>query len=261
MGITNLKEHLLRDYRQIPSAIFDFFFPDHLTCYFCEAELPPGHMDHICVACSQQIETLPERCCVKCGKPIELAYAQHADYFFKCKECQEQFAYYYKHRYFTYYEGGVKNALIGLKYKRQIYQARYFGVRLAAMIKADMDLSRFDLIVPVPVHFLRRFSRGYNQAEVLAHQISKQLRCPKPVEILARKRKTKKLKNLGRSSRKTMLENAIMVKRHAIPELKDKRILIVDDIFTTGATLNACAKALYEAGSAEVMSVTVARGR
>jgi ComF family protein len=242
-------------------GLLDFFMPVHLTCNFCEAELPPKSEHPLCEACSQQMVMIEGHLCEKCGRPIDITYAQHADYFFRCKECQEKYVFFDKHRAYTQYSEGVKTGLIGLKYKKQIYQAVYFGACLAKMVSNDPSIKDFDLVVPVPVHFFRRLSRGYNQAEELAKHMCKHLEVDPPSDLLVRKRVTKKLKNLDKESRKLMLENAIIVDKHAAPIVINKRILLVDDIYTTGTTLNACARALYEAGCERIYCVTVARGK
>ena len=102
--------------------------------------------------------------------------------------------------------------------------------------------------------------RGYNQAERIAYYLAKTLNANPPEELLVRTRHTKKLKNLNKASRKAMLENAIIVKRYKKNRVKGQKILLVDDIYTTGATLDACSKALYEAGCDQINCITVARG-
>lgn len=242
------------------SQILEFFMPRHLTCHFCEAELPPNAPTPLCETCTNTFVKIEGHLCAKCGRDIDITYAQHADYFYKCKECQEQFVFFNKHRAYTHYVDGVKTGLMGLKYKKQIYQSVYLGKCLAEMVASDEVLRDFDYVVPVPVHYFRQLSRGYNQAEVLAIHMCKQLGCEKPKNFLKRKRRTKKLKNLNKDSRKTMLSGAIIVDIDAIPMLRDKKVLLVDDIYTTGTTLNACAKVLYEAGCESINCVTVARG-
>lgn len=238
----------------------DLIFPRRLTCYFCEEELPPHNTSALCEHCVDEIVRLDGHQCMKCGRTIEIAYAQHADYYFKCKECQEKFTFFSKHRSFGEYSGHLKMAIMGLKYKKQIYQAQFFGEQLAMMIEKDEALFDFDIIVPVPIHLTRRMMRGYNQAERIAYFLAKTLNANPPEELLVRTRHTKKLKNLNKASRKAMLENAIIVKRYKKNRVKGQKILLVDDIYTTGATLDACSKALYEAGCDQINCITVARG-
>lgn len=258
---TNRSAHPTTDLKEFGHAILDFFIPENLTCHFCEVELPPRHGSPICDTCESGIEEASGHQCTVCGRDISLAYAQHADYFFKCKECQERFSYFERHRAYTLYKDGIKKGLMGLKYKKQIYQAVYFGQKLGELVKEDKVLSDFDIIIPVPIHFLRRIKRGYNQAEVIAYHMAKTLGVDGPKEWLTRNRVTKKLKKLDRETRKTMLSGAIMVKSGAVAKLKGKKVLLVDDIYTTGSTLNTCAQALYEAGCERICCVTVARGR
>jgi ComF family protein len=252
---------MMQNMTKLINEILDFFMPKHLTCNFCEAELPPQSQQPLCEPCLTHMAMIDGHLCEKCGRPIDVTYAQHADYFFRCKECQENFVFFHKHRAFTHYHEGVKTGLMGLKYKRQIYQAVYFGECLAKMVSEDHDLGDFDYVVPVPVHALRRLNRGYNQAEILSRHLCLNLGIEPPNDYLVRKRVTKKLKNLDKESRKLMLENAIIVDKNAAPLLKNKRVLLVDDIYTTGTTLNACARALYEAGCERINCITVARGK
>lgn len=238
----------------------EFIFPSNLTCYFCEKELHPDAKNVLCSNCEEEVVRSDARQCIKCGRTLDLAYSQHADYFYKCKECQEKFTFFTKHKSFGVYSGNLKTAIIGLKYKKQIYQARYFGEQLALMIQKDESLSDFDLIIPVPIHFSRRVARGYNQAERIAYFMSRKLEVRPPLDLLQRSRHTKKLKNLNKASRKAMLENAIIVKRHKKVFVRGQKVLLVDDIYTTGATLDACSKALYEAGCSQINCITVARG-
>ncbi|HAS73331.1 MAG TPA: hypothetical protein DCS67_04220 [Clostridiales bacterium UBA8960] len=258
---TRPSTHLKTEIRAFGYSILEFLMPENLTCNFCEAELPPGLGSPICESCLLEIEPIDGHLCSICGRDISLAYAQHSDYFFKCKECQERFSFFERHRAFAYYTDGVKKGLMGLKYKKQIYQSVYFGRKLGEMVAQDPVLRDFDHIIPVPIHFLRRTRRGYNQAEVIAHHMAKALGVDGPKEWLCRKRVTKKLKKLDRETRKSMLSGAIMVKSGALSQIKGKKILLVDDIYTTGSTLNTCAKALYEAGCERICCVTVARGR
>lgn len=246
---------------RIKQIALQWLFPENLTCNACSCELPPYSERPLCETCASDIHPMSSKICQKCGRNIELTYQQHEDYYFKCKECQEQFVYFQKHRAYGEYDGTLKVLLMGLKYKNQRYQSRYLGDLLCELIRSDQTLQTFDYIVPVPVHFTRRWSRGYNQAELLAQVISRQMAPKAYCDALVRKRQTQKLKNLGKSSRKNMLEQAFFLNKRMKQDLKGKNILLVDDIYTTGATLNACSKVLYECGCEQIQCVTVARGR
>lgn len=246
--------------KKIAQESLEILFPQYLTCYFCEAELPPDADAPLCNHCQEGVKWMEPPFCSVCGRTLEKLDAQYKDYFYKCKECQEQFVYYERHRAIAHYGEGIKTGLMGLKYKKQKYQAVYFGEKMAEMIATDDHIATFDFVVPVPIHAFRRMSRGYNQSELLAKKIAKKLHKKVLPNILLRKMATKKLKKLGRVSRKNMLEDAIIVNKHKQALIKNKKILLVDDIYTTGATLNACSRALYEAGCDKIFCVTVARG-
>ena len=116
------------------------------------------------------------------------------------------------------------------------------------------------LLVPVPVHAARRRERGFDQAELLAREIGRQLRLPTAC-ALQRAAKTAAMHKLGRGARQANVRSAFaVVPRHAA-SVKDRWIVLIDDVVTTGATLSGCARALYEAGASAVSALTLARER
>lgn len=122
-------------------------------------------------------------------------------------------------------------------------------------------LNAMDMIVPVPLHWTRRIKRGYNQAEVLAKACAKatgvytRLRA----DLLARKRGTRTQTTLDRDSRRRNLSGAFVLKESHREQIANKRICIVDDVITTGATVGACANELIKAGALQVMALSLAR--
>ncbi|MEM9206886.1 MAG: ComF family protein [Pseudomonadota bacterium] len=105
-----------------------------------------------------------------------------------------------------------------------------------------------DVIIPVPLHFSRLLARRYNQSELLSRHISKRTGCASDSSLLKRKRATKPQVSLRGSERRTNVEDAFAVPDHHLSTVRGKRILLVDDVFTTGATVNACTRALLQAG-------------
>ncbi len=148
-----------------------------------------------------------------------------------------------------YYEEPAKQLIMSFKYQ----DARYLGAMIAekmveTVLKIDLD---FDVVIPVPSHYKRRWFRGYNQAEILARLISEKTQMPLDTKYLQRKVITVPMKELDRIQRMEMMGDAfttIGVKYY-------KRILLIDDIYTTGATVDSCGRVLFEGGADEIVFV------
>lgn len=237
----------------------DLFWPQDLTCNVCQKDLEKDEKD-LCPGCVETIRVIGDTVCKHCGKPIDQAVEAHAVYGFKCKECQEHFSYFKKHRSYALYEGGMKKSLMDLKYKGKTHHLKFLIGSMNEVIGENADFQDVDYVIPVPIHILRRTERGYNQTEFLAKGICDSRPSLTYSNVLKRSKPTKKLKILDKEARKLMLKDAIILNKKVNAPLEGKRVLLVDDIYTTGTTLDACAKTLYEAGVDEVMCITVAMG-
>lgn len=156
-----------------------------------------------------------------------------------------------------YYEGGYSHITQALKYKGNIPLGRYFAS--LAVEKSFAGGRDFDAIVPVPLHFYRRFVRGFNQAEVIACEIGRGLGIPVWKNFLARRRSTKTQTVLSAEGRIENVSGAFAVKSSSPESL---HILLVDDVFTTGATLYACRQAIkasFPSCSISVFTLAYAR--
>lgn len=240
-------------------TVIESIFPHNLTCHACDAELEPRCQEVYCNDCMQLFVRIESNVCSKCGKPIESAYEQLSDYRFKCKECQESFHYFRKHKSYALYEGSMKASLMKLKYKGDAYQSVQMGIYLAKVLKDGNFESEYDYIVPVPIHPIRKWQRGYNQSELITNELLEAIKLNVPTNLLKRVKHTKKLKAIGREERKLILKDVFELDRKYQNRLKGKKILLIDDIYTTGSTLNACAKVLYESGCEIIDCITVAR--
>jgi ComF family protein len=130
----------------------------------------------------------------------------------------------------------------------------------AWMARAGAELlDGADLIVPVPLHWTRLIARRFNQAALLARGLSKRTRIPFDPRLLVRTRRTRTQGDLTRSQRMRNVRGAFAVRANARSKLKGRTIVLVDDVMTTGATLEACAKALRRAGAKEVRVLALAR--
>jgi ComF family protein len=128
------------------------------------------------------------------------------------------------------------------------------------MVRAGQDiLSQTDLLVPVPLHWKRLFLRQYNQATLLSHYITHQTCIPTRTDLLKRHRSTRKQGHQNRKERSANVRGAFIIPLGKAPVLKGKRLTLIDDVFTTGATLSECARILLNAGAKEVRALTLAR--
>lgn len=143
------------------------------------------------------------------------------------------------------------------KYKRKMHLSKPLGELMAQYIRSSFDISRVDYIVPVPLHEKRLHERGYNQAELLSHEISRHFGVPTLSGLLHRTRETKPQFDLPRNDRFKNVKGAFAL--HGAHHIKGKRILILDDIYTTGSTISECTRVLKEGEAAQVHVLTLSR--
>jgi ComF family protein len=154
---------------------------------------------------------------------------------------------------FGAYDGVLRELIHLFKYGRIRTLAKPLGNHLALAIPREQ---RFDLIVPMPLHWRRRWQRGFNQAELLAREIAR--RCSLPVVSSVRRvRATPAQAGLSNSERRRNVSKAFAVRRKRLVE--GRRVLLIDDVMTTGATASACARVLRDAGAKYVALLTLAR--
>jgi ComF family protein len=148
-----------------------------------------------------------------------------------------------------YYEDPVKQMILNFKYQ----DARYLGDLIAekiaeTVLKIEME---FDVVIPVPSHYIRRWFRGYNQSEILARLISERTQIPLDTKYLQRKIPTMPMKELDKVQRLEMIGDAFNIR--GIKAYR--KILLIDDIYTTGATIDSCGRVLFEGGADEIVFV------
>jgi ComF family protein len=156
------------------------------------------------------------------------------------------------------YDGVAGEALRRFKYEKALWLAPDLAQLLRNGILAEYPGLVFDCIVSVPLHHVHRRERGYNQSAVLAFELARLIRCKSNSGMLRRIRPTATQTHLTASQRLSNVQNAFQPRRGA--PLTGRRVLLVDDVMTTGATVNACAKALKKGGAKTVHVITVARG-
>ena len=202
--------------------------------------------DLICPACRQALPYVFEPTCLRCGKPI---FSEQEEF---CKDCSERSFHYERGFAVFVYDDVMQRAVAGFKYNNQKEFAGFFAVEMAKTFNRRMRTLGAEALIPVPVHAARKRYRGYNQTEVLCRELSKQIGLPM-LELLVRKRKTAPQKELDAADRIRNLESAIDLKTQALQNGNMPRtVLLVDDIYTTGSTAEACCRILLRGGVTKV---------
>ena len=232
-------------WNQFPRAALDALYPRR--CPVCgEIVTPKGRL--ICPSCLLRLSPVKSPVCQKCGKEV---WSEEIEYCPDCVKHRRSFA--RGMALFNYTEEAARS-MAAVKYKNKREYLDFYGAALAARYEKQIRRMHADVLVPVPVHPSRKRARGFNQAEVLAVCLEKRLGIPVGSGMLIRDKKTKPQKELSAADRLKNLSGAF--RAGTIPE-GIKTVLLVDDIYTTGSTVEACARALRNAGVSRVYFVVI----
>lgn len=199
------------------------------------------------------LKTIEEPFCHKCGEVFEGDISHH----FFCHNCKDRKWKLTRARARYIFAGHVRDLILDFKYHQKFHHLPQLSEWLTEGYQRHYPKEIFDALVPVPLYFLRRINRRFNQAEELSKKLSKKTQIP-VLDCLKRIKNTNKQTLLTRSERLKNPLNAFAIKDDA--DVKGMRLLLIDDVLTTGATADACAKVLKKAGAAEVCALTIARG-
>ena len=216
-------------------------------CPVCgDVVLPKGAL--ICPECRRKLSFIQEPVCKRCGRQIPYPEEEF------CRACASRKSFLDGAVALLHYDETAKASISSFKYGGRPEYADFYGEELARRYGRQLLLWRPEAILPVPADRVRQRVRGYNQAQVLAERLGKALGLPVLPQALGRKRRTRAQKELGPAARRKNLEQAMEVRRLP-PGLT--RVLLADDIYTTGSTAEACARVLKEAGVRQVYGVWV----
>ena len=232
-------------------SALDLLFPR--TCAGC-GRPDPEDRRHLCWNCLAEIPFIQPPFCSRCGDPV----AGRVDHAYVCALCAGRVVHFDRARSVARYDGAVGQAVRELKYHKAVWVAPDLADLLEAGVRAHYDVGAIDAVAFVPLHPMRRRERGFNQAEILAAHLARRIHKPLLRRVVARVRFTPTQTKLTLSARADNVKNAFAPR--STRWLQGRRILLVDDVMTTGATVNACAEALKTGGAAEVWVMTVARG-
>ena len=239
---------------EVSDAIVSVFFP--AGCRICEALLTSASRVPICAQCLASFQRVPGIFCEICGRPLP-GLAKKEGEPLLCPACHERAYAFERARSFALYEGAVVRAILLLKFEQIEPLGAWFAERLAELVKAEGDALAADVVVPVPLHRERKRERGYNQAALLSRPLAKKLRLPHKAVLLMRTRARPDKHVLSLEERWESVRGAFATRPGS--QVDNLRVLLVDDVLTTGATLDACARALCDAGAKSVIGLTVAR--
>lgn len=227
------------------AEILQILYP--ARCPVCH-DIAPWH-EEICPECRKKLPYVTTKRCRICGKPVE-------DSEILCDDCQK-----IRHSYeegigVFLYDDVMRETMSYLKYKHRREYGRVLGNLVFEYAREKIRLWQPEAVVPVPMYKKKMEERGYNQAEEIARPIAERSGIPLRTDLLFRTHKTEAMKNLTAVQRRQNLTHAFSTCSGRMP----KRILLVDDIYTTGATIDACAAALKAAGTARIYFLTVCIG-
>jgi len=219
------------------TALADFIYPP--VCALCSGRLDDEMF--LCGDCFHQLEQAIHVCAAY--RPSDFVHLQEPILFHRAVTC-------------FHFDPDIEQLIHEVKYNHRKKMGRFFG-RLMARILADEIKPEFDLIVPVPLHTIRYRERGYNQSEALARGFAQERGLFVRTDCLKRVLHTKTQTMLSGKERQDNVREAFSVRKEKL--CKGKRILLVDDVITTGATINGCARALKAAGANRITALALAR--
>lgn len=231
---------------KILNVIKQAIYPNHFKCACCGKEIIYNSYD-FCDECLVKLPYISTKVCLRCGEPLGTL----ANYCMHCKNSHHE----YKRNFSCFsYTSPISDLIVDYKYNNKKYLSSIF---IPFMIQKYLESGiTADLIIPIPLHNERLRARGFNQSELIANEFAKKLNMESSNNILVRIKNTPKQSLLSMEERKNNMENAFEVVSK--DSIKGKTILIIDDVYTTGATIDECAKVLKKAKAKEVYSLTIA---
>ena len=250
---TSLKKNFVNGIRFGLRKILDFIFPQN--CISCEGKIKVEE-HFLCALCRGDIGFIQQPHCFHCGVPADLSYAfPHEE--FLCGVCRENSFKFDRARSLGFYDTVLRTTIHHFKYRKQIGVLLDIDLLLEKYFLENPDFCQGFTVSPIPLHFNKMKERGFDQAFLIARQVAKVLKLPLEGGLLRRIKATSPQATMTRTERARNIKGAFEINR---PELVEgKNILLVDDVFTTGATVNEASKILKKNGAGKVYVFTLGR--
>lgn len=244
--------NLLASLKSISDVALGFIYPN--VCQICGTERATSPEGFVCARCRLQARFIEPPFCRRCGLPFDGALTT----VFECTNCRDMELHFSFARSAVSASGMVLEVIHRYKYQRALWFEPFLADLLLRRASPELREQRWNFIVPVPLHPAKKRQREFNQAERLAKHLSAATQIPMDTALLKRVVPTRTQTKLTRQQRADNMRNAFAMQNGR--KLNGQRILLFDDVFTTGSTTDACAKVLRSAGAEEVGVWTLARG-
>ncbi len=228
------------------------FYPD--ACQVCGGQRATASGGYVCPNCWQNLRFIRPPFCERCGLPFEGAITTS----FECANCREMKLYFVRARSVIAAKGMALELIHRYKYQRALWFEPLFASLLIVEAAPVLRQENWDLIVPVPLHPLKQAEREFNQAERLARRLARATDIPISTKLVRRVEPTRTQTRLTRAERAQNVHRAFAPIDGA--RCDGRRVVLIDDVLTTGATTSACARVLKDCGADEVCVWTLARG-
>lgn len=243
----------MRILSSLGEGFLDLIYPSNIYCISCGNIIDDSRPYALCDTCVRALMWANGRTCSRCGKILQENYGPDL-----CTDCMDGEHVFEKGFTCVEYGPAERDLIHRFKYKDKAY----LGRKLAEIMYDRIQAEELDpeLIVPVPMFIRKERKRGYNQAAVLAASLAKYTGIPYAGKLLIRTVETKAMSSLGALGRRKNLQEVFFVPHDKMNRLTGKTILLVDDVYTTGSTADACSSVLLEAGAARIFVFTFASG-
>ncbi len=235
-------------------TLLDLLYP--VRCPICgEIVIPKEQM--ACNGCKEKLIYIGEPRCKRCSKPIEEDEKEY------CSDCERK-KFHYERGYAVWvYDDAMKKSIAAYKYHSKKEYSNFYIHEMLRLYSAALHKLALDAIIPVPIHRSKYLERGYNQAELLAKGIGRDLKLPVLTKLLIRNKKTLPQKKLSNKERWKNLSEAFAFNEQFLNTgtTSIKKVLLVDDIYTTGSTVEACSNVLKSHGIDEVYFIVLCIGK
>ena len=236
--------------KHLRDSLLDFWFPKR--CSGCEKEWLDASQGYWCEACAADLPWIESPLCPKCGRPFPKSPSS-IDHF--CGDCLLSEQPFDTARSAAFHSGVVRARINQLKFGGRLSRvAPLVELLVATFERTEPEV---DLVIPVPLHVRRLRQRGFNQAGFLAKGVGRRLRLPVDFGVLLRRRWSEPQTRLKRAERLQNVKGVFHVNKPDL--LRDRSVLLIDDVYTTGSTMKECAASLRASGATAIHGLTVSR--